>query len=370
MGGISKTTILPETGAGNGIFYGPIPLSTGGAAAENGIIAAAAKSSYEQQLPELSVSPNSLQGLLTKTVQGSDGWESETLFSDQIPWDSVSSQFWETLPKNPSVALVEIDGEEIVSVSPGPDDMVRVIVQLKEDPVAIIKVRTRGAQPSYAAAQAIRDHQQGILEAHTIALAAMAKEELSFVPVQHYSYTFNGIAGSVRMKDMSALARLPEVEHVYYDYQVHITLADSVPLIGAPDVWLLEDSLSRTVTGKGITVAIVDTGIDYTHPDLGGCLGPPCRVIGGYDFVNDDTDPMDDMGHGTHVAGIVGASGITTGVAPDVSFLAYKVLGASGSGSFSDVIAGIEKATDPDGDPNTDDSADIINLSLGGGGNP
>ena len=174
-GGVSETIPLPETGAGNGIFYGPMPLSTGGAAAENGIIAAAATSSYEQQLPELSVSPNSLRGLLTKTGQGSDGSESQTLFSDQIPWDSVSSQFWETFPKNPSVALIEVDGEEIVSVSPGPDDMVRVIVQLKEDPVAIIKARTRGAQPSYAAAQAIRDHQQGVLEAHTTALAAMAK---------------------------------------------------------------------------------------------------------------------------------------------------------------------------------------------------
>ena len=55
---------------------------------------------------------------------------------------------------------------------------------------------------------------------------------------------------------------------------------------------------------------------------------------------------------------------------PDVSFLAYKVLSSFGSGSFSDVIAGIERATDPDGDPNTDDAADIINMSLGGGGNP
>ena len=79
---------------------------------------------------------------------------------------------------------------------------------------------------------------------------------------------------------------------------------------------------------------------------------------------------MDDMGHGTHVAGIVGASGTGTGVAPDVSFLAFKVLGQFGSGSFSDVIAGIERATDPDGDPNTDDGADIINLSLGSRGDP
>lgn len=237
--------------------------------------------------------------------------------------------------------------------------------------MAIVKARAGQTGPlDSSASGAVHEHKKRILESHTLAITAFKETRLPFEPKDYYTHVFNGISGTVSMKDVEALSNLPQVERVYYDYQVHVTLGESVPLIGAFQVWLLEDPSGQAVTGKEITVAVVDTGVDYTHADLGGCLGASCRVIGGYDFVNNDADPMDDMGHGTHVAGIVGASGITTGVAPDVSFLAYKVLNEFGSGSFSDVIAGIERATDPDGNPNTDDSADVINLSLGGGGDP
>lgn len=82
--------------------------------------------------------------------------------------------------------------------------------------------------------------------------------------------------------------------------------------------------------------------------------------MGGYDFVNDDGDPMDDQGHGTHVAGIVGADGLLQGVAPGADLLAYKVLDADGTGYASDVIAGLERAVA--------DGAAVINLSLGARG--
>src|SRR5262249_15990454 len=120
--------------------------------------------------------------------------------------------------------------------------------------------------------------------------------------------------------------------------------------------------------GEGIDVAIIDTGIDYTHPDLGGCFGPGCRVTTGWDFVNNDPDPFDDNGHGTHVAGILGARGSMVGVAPGVRFHAYKVIAASGFGFESWIIAGIERAVDPDQDPATRDAVDVINVSLAGSG--
>lgn len=86
-------------------------------------------------------------------------------------------------------------------------------------------------------------------------------------------------------------------------------------------------------------VAIIDTGIDYTHPALGGCFGEGCKVVAGYNFVNEDDDPMDDDGHGTHVAGIVGAlSDDLRGVAPQVRLHAYKVLDNLGAGLLSDVV--------------------------------
>ena len=121
------------------------------------------------------------------------------------------------------------------------------------------------------------------------------------------------------------------------------------------------------IKGKGVLVGEIDTGIDYNNPALGGGFGPGFRVIGGYDFVNNDSDPMDDHGHGTHVAGIIGANSGDTlrGVAPEVKFLAVKVLDATGNGWVSDVIAGIEYCLDPDGNPETDDAVDIINMSLG-----
>lgn len=96
-------------------------------------------------------------------------------------------------------------------------------------------------------------------------------------------------------------------------------------------------------TGAGVNVAIVDTGIDCTHPDLDG------NCVGGFDFVNNDNDPSDDHGHGTHVAGTVAAedngAGVV-GVAPNVSLYGLKVLNAYGGGYWSDIVAAIEWAAD------------------------
>lgn len=88
--------------------------------------------------------------------------------------------------------------------------------------------------------------------------------------------------------------------------------------------------------GNGYSVAIIDTGIDYNNPALGGGWGK--RVIAGYNFVSNTSDPMDDNGHGTHVAGIIGSSDATyTGIAPGVNFIALKVLDSTGSGTFGAV---------------------------------
>ncbi|MEW6448097.1 MAG: S8 family peptidase [Bacillota bacterium] len=91
--------------------------------------------------------------------------------------------------------------------------------------------------------------------------------------------------------------------------------------------------------GQGVNVVIVDTGVDYTHPDLDE------NYAGGYDFVNNDNDPMDDNGHGTHVAGIAAAedngAGVV-GVAPEASVYALKVLDEEGTGYMSTLIAALD----------------------------
>jgi serine protease len=115
------------------------------------------------------------------------------------------------------------------------------------------------------------------------------------------------------------------------------------------------DEAHTTATGAGATVAVVDTGAYFAHPDLQG------RLIAGRDFVQNDDDPQDGEGHGTHVAGIVAANtgnGIgVEGVAPGAKVLVVRVLGDDGSGSTDDVIAGIDWAVAH--------GADVLNLSLG-----
>ncbi|MHB0996598.1 MAG: S8 family peptidase [Elusimicrobiales bacterium] len=108
--------------------------------------------------------------------------------------------------------------------------------------------------------------------------------------------------------------------------------------------------------GQGVKVAVIDTGVDYTHPDLAP------NYKGGYNAVTGSDDPKDDQGHGTHVAGTIAAvkdgAGVA-GVAPAADLYAVKVLDKNGSGQYSWIIAGIEWAIEK--------KMDVINMSLGGG---
>ena len=96
-------------------------------------------------------------------------------------------------------------------------------------------------------------------------------------------------------------------------------------------------SLYPDLDGAGYTVAVIDTGVDYTHPALAD------RYLGGYDFVNNDANPMDDEGHGTHVAGIIASENATyTGIVPGANIVALKVLDQNGSGTWGDIEAALQ----------------------------
>ncbi|KAL2202340.1 subtilisin-like protein [Sarocladium strictum] len=139
----------------------------------------------------------------------------------------------------------------------------------------------------------------------------------------------------------------------------------------SPHVMTQVDKLHEAgYTGKGITIAILDTGIDYLHPALGGCFGGECLVTKGWDFVGDDyngrnepvpdDDPLDCEGHGTHLAGIIAAQNNTLGflgASPGVTLHAYRVFGCFGSVTDDILLSAFNRAYE--------EGADIISLSLG-----
>lgn len=176
------------------------------------------------------------------------------------------------------------------------------------------------------------------------------------------------VAATVPEAALAGLAHKPGIEYVEPDYPVYAlgtggslltrtvgslfdpgteVLPWGIDRVGAPAVWLG----TPPNVGAGISVAIIDTGIDYTQPDLAA------NYVSGYDFVNKDYDPLDDNGHGTHVAGTIAAlddgpnsggantTGISVvGVGPQISLYSAKVLNASGAGSTSNVVAAINVA--------------------------
>ena len=153
------------------------------------------------------------------------------------------------------------------------------------------------------------------------------------------------------------------VTKIWLNYKVKVNLNDSVPLIGAPSVW------SIGYNGSGIKIAILDTGIDNTHPDFYFPNGTS-KIKVNIDFT-DDNNFSDFVGHGTHVASIAAGTGAASqgkfkGVAPGALLWNVKVLDRYGYGSLDWIISGIEYAAyGPDKTPNTGDEADIISMSLG-----
>ena len=141
------------------------------------------------------------------------------------------------------------------------------------------------------------------------------------------------------------------IDKIWLDEEVEATLDESVPQIGAPTAW------EQGYDGTGTTVAVLDTGVDATHPDLAG------KVANARNFTSSSTT-TDRNGHGTHVAATVagtgaGSGGLRKGVAPGASLVSGKVLGDSGSGLTSWIIAGMEWAA-------RDEGADVVSMSLAG----
>ncbi|MEK6908982.1 MAG: S8 family serine peptidase [Nanoarchaeota archaeon] len=185
-----------------------------------------------------------------------------------------------------------------------------------------------------------------------------------------YEYdAFNAFAAKVDNIELETLRNNLMIEEIYAERILQIQLQESLPLINATQAWnvITYPYPNNNLTGFGQTVCLIDTGVDYTNPALGGSLGT--KVIGGFDFVNNDPDPMDDQGHGTHVAGIIAANGVINnisvkGVAPDAKLIAVKVCSASGFCTSTNMIAGMNHCLTAISPKNLS----AISMSIGDGG--
>ncbi|MBD2871219.1 S8 family serine peptidase [Paenibacillus arenilitoris] len=266
---------------------------------------------------------------------------------------------------NHSLLSKIIEPRNFVPASDSPEP-VDVIVELKTDPVSVHRTKTKkGLMKSDDL------HQSELSAEQTAFEASLAK--LSAKPKRQYKQVFNGYSLTIPGNQVEGLLLLPGVKAVYPDLELKVSPIDSftpnmdesAPFMGAGYLWDLG------FDGTGIKVGVLDTGIDYRHPSL----APAYK--GGYDFVDDDADPMETppdpndpeaaTDHGTHVSGTIAGrgdplnpdsgTGWVRGVAYGSDLYAYRVLGPGGTGSTEDVLAAIERSVL--------DDMDIINLSLG-----
>jgi subtilisin family serine protease len=295
-------------------------------------------------------------------------------------------------------------GTKFRPMAVGADGKVTVIVEMKGDPTSVAQAK-KGTKLTAAERSSIKS----TLQKQQDAIAGSIKADGGKIEFTMQS-AYNGIQLTIPANKINALATLPNVVAVHKVQSYKVDNAVSIPFLGIPQVWQ-----NTGYTGQGVKVAIIDTGVDYTHANFDGpgtvaaftqaqatstdpanpaWFGPNApRVKGGYDFVGDtyqddpasanyqpvpnpDPNPLDCNGHGSHVAGTAAGSGVENGatypgpynastpshtfdigpgVAPQADIYALRVFGCAGS---SDVII-------PAIDWAVDHGMNVINMSLG-----
>ncbi|MBP3964963.1 S8 family serine peptidase [Paenibacillus lignilyticus] len=297
---------------------------------------------------------------------------------------------------------------------------VSVIVEFKQAParVEVLRQASEGVKisPNEALEEAADDHAtfksyvQQLVEKKAAEQGPATFDAEEVAITREYHHAFNGVAMTLPGKDVESLLRSGVVKTIYKDNAVQLDPKEMELLTGAEAVRQSDapstdnsipldgiyDLHAQGIKGKGIKVGVLDTGIDYNHPDLTHAykgyraqegVDPKTidpSAIKGWDAIDNDADPMEttykdwqtsgqpeDQGngtyytsHGTHVSGTIAGRAENSatdapalGVAPEADLYGYRVLGPYGSGTESQIMAGIDKAVQ--------DGMDVINLSLG-----
>lgn len=271
-----------------------------------------------------------------------------------------------------------------------PDERVRIVIELEDAPLLDShKVSQYASVTDFLDSKAAQSTERKLERARKAVKSQLATK-LDDVEVRYeYTTVFNGLSVEADYEDLEAIQDMPGVKDAYVSqvYQLiepvnETKLADSVPAIGG------DISQDTGYTGKGMVVAILDTGLDTSHEAFRNAVNAPKfskqdiadklasdslrvgnvnvnsiyqsdKIPFAYDYYGNDTNVSGGNSHGTHVAGIVGANkGQVTGVAPDAQLMIMKIFGDDGSGAHdSDIIAALEDAVVL--------GADAVNMSLG-----
>jgi subtilisin family serine protease len=264
-----------------------------------------------------------------------------------------------------------------------------VIVEFSNKPIKVAQIVARLEGKSLTATEAEnlinQDHETFNQEVGQV-LVDEKNKKVAYKINRSFKNAFNGVSMSLPANQIKNLLKSKAVKTVWSNeaFSIIPPVEDSNELKADESKvgnYTPYDTLNRLhvegFTGKGIKVGILDTGIDYNHPDLKDAYK------GGYDFIDNDSDPMETTyadwkksdkpesngasvyytNHGTHVAGIIGGRGVanseykTLGAAPEADIYSYRVLGPYGSGTSDVIIAGLDRAVK--------DGMDVLNLSLG-----
>ncbi|MEA2576148.1 MAG: hypothetical protein QOH93_3446 [Chloroflexia bacterium] len=321
-----------------------------------------------------------------------------------------------------AAARATLDGQLVdkMQTTNGP---MTVMIELSGQPATVAASAISGAGKGTfgpTAIQAGKQQHANNDKAQQDVLRALTSAGASVQVLYRVQNAYNGIAVIAGKQDIEKMRQVAGVKAVHLMVPHTIDNASSVPLIGAPFVWE-----NYGYTGQGISIGVIDTGIDYIHTNFGGSgsstdyliytdttpsavtaaagVYPNEKVVGGYDFAGDtynadptdpnyqpiptpDDNPLDCNGHGSHVSGTAAGYGVNSngstytgaydttsvptntmrigpGVAPEAELYALRIFGCEGSTNLTELA--IDWATDPNGDSDFSDHLDVINMSLG-----